>query len=344
MSLRVLIIDDSVLFHSQIQMVLRDLPDLVVVSTSANGSLALEEVDLVIMDIDSPSIDGLNTIKEIRSKGTKTKILLFSPVSLTSTEKTFEGLRLGANDFAHKPAGDASASDFCNKIKEVLVPKILGLFGKAVTNKISLSSQTVWETLNPKVLVIASSTGGPAALTDFFANFKEPVSYPILITQHMPPLFTTAFAETLASVSGRVCKEAIQGEVLVANQMYVAPGDFHLSVGGDKSRPIVILDKGPQRNYVRPCADFLFESAAKIFGKNTLGIVFTGMGRDGADGAKVIKEMGGAILIQNEASCAVFGMPGAIHEAGHFDFEGRPQELALKVQAISKIIRIGHVA
>lgn len=354
MKIRVLIVDDSVLFRSQIQMALKDIPDLEVVGTAANGKIALEklalqEVDLVTMDIEMPVMDGLEAVKEIRAKGIKSKIILFSSLSKPGAEKTFEGLRLGATDFATKPLSDGSALTPADKIKEALVPKILALFGRtatpsSVTKKMSPSTHISWETFNPQVMVIASSTGGPPALTDFFANFKEPVPYPILITQHMPPLFTTSLASTLAAVSGRVCKEAVQGETLVPNQMYVAPGDFHMRLGGDKSSPIIVLDQGPQRNYVRPCADFLFESAARIFGKNTLGLVFTGMGRDGADGAKAVKEVGGAILIQNEASCVVFGMPGAVYEAGHFDFEGRPQEMALKSQMVSKIRRIGHVA
>jgi two-component system chemotaxis response regulator CheB len=141
-----------------------------------------------------------------------------------------------------------------------------------------------------------------------------------------------------------VAREGVQGEALVANQIYVAPGGFHMHLTGVPGATQIALDQGPQRNFVRPCADFLFESAAKIYGRRTLGIVFTGMGRDGADGAAAIKAASGGVLIQSEESCVVFGMPGAVHAEGHFDFVGNTTDLAVKTQAVARVRRAGHVA
>jgi len=170
---------------------------------------------------------------------------------------------------------------------------------------------------------------------DFFSALNCDVPFPILIAQHMPPMFTTSLAERIAKCSKKVCLEAIHGEVLKPNQIYLAPGNFHMKVLGDKNKPTLNLDQGPQRNFVRPCADYLFESAAAIYGRHTLGIVLTGMGRDGAQGSAVVKQHNGVVLIQNQESCVVFGMPGAVFDSGDFDFAGTPQELASKIQKIA---------
>jgi two-component system chemotaxis response regulator CheB len=354
--IKVLIVDDSVLFRTQIQQALKDCSDIEVIGTASNGKLGADkaiamDADLVTMDIEMPEMDGITATKELRARGFKGKIILFSSLSKAGAEKTLEGLRNGASDFSTKPASDGSVLTPADKIKDALLPKILALFGRSSLPKPVVTAAPrasgfaySWETFNPQVLVIASSTGGPPALVEFFKLMKEPVGYPILVTQHMPPLFTASLAQTLGESCGKVSKEAVQGEPVVANRIYVAPGDFHMSIGGDKANPIIVLDQKAQRNYVRPCADFLFETAARIYGRNTLGIVFTGMGRDGADGAKAIKEVNGAVLIQNEETCAVFGMPAAVYEAGHFDLKGSPTDLAIKTSVISKIRRVGHVA
>jgi two-component system chemotaxis response regulator CheB len=160
----------------------------------------------------------------------------------------------------------------------------------------------------------------------------------------MPPIFTASLAERLGVLSGKESREAIHGEKLNPNQIYVAPGNFHMSLKGDKLNTRIVLDQEPHRNFIRPAADFLFESAAGIFGRNTLGIVFTGMGRDGAEGASSIKKAQGAIFIQNQETCVVFGMPGAVCEAGDFDFSGSPLDLANKTKSVVKPKRTNYVA
>lgn len=351
--IKVLIVDDSVLFRTQIQQALKDCEILEVVGTASNGILGVDkamslEADLVTMDIEMPEMDGIAATKELRSRGFKGKIILFSSLSKAGAEKTLEGLRSGATDFSTKPGSDGSVLTPADKIRDALLPKILSLFGRSALPKPAPARASGlpfgWETFSPQILVIASSTGGPPALVEFFKSLKDPVGYPILVTQHMPPLFTVSLAQSLGEACGKVSKEAVNGEALVANRIYVAPGDYHMSIGGDKTAPIILLDQRAQRNYVRPCADFLFEAAARIFGRTSLGIVLTGMGRDGADGARAIKAVNGAVMIQNEETCAVFGMPGAVAEAGHFDLKGSPTDLAIKTSVISKLRRVGHVA
>lgn len=358
--IRLLIVDDSVLFRSQIQLALKDCPDIEIVGAASNGKIACDkmthqEIDVCTLDIEMPEMDGIQTLKEMKNRGIKTKAIMFSSQSKAGAEKTLEAMKIGAFDFCPKPMPDETKMSPADKIREALLPKILALFGKKESSVLSTiaapslvrpasKSNMLWETFRPEVLVIASSTGGPNALFDFFSHLKEPLPFPILVAQHMPPVFTTSLAERIASACGKVCREGVHGEIAKPDHVYVAPGNFHMKLTGDKDAPMITLDQGPQRNFVRPCADFLFESAAKIYTRNTFGIVFTGMGRDGADGCAVIKALHGAVLIQNEASCVVFGMPGAVYEAGHFDYQGTPVELANKTLITSKVKRAGNVA
>jgi len=347
--IRVLIVDDSVLFRSQIQLALTDCPEIEVVGASSNGKLALERLkttpaDLMILDLEMPVMDGMTTLMTMKEQGIKTRVILFSSQSRSGAEKTLEALHLlGATDFVAKPSAEGPQHSPSEKIRQALYPKILSLFHRPSPESKTAASpppakasypSVLWETFRPEVLVIASSTGGPNALLEFFENFKGEVPYPILVAQHMPPLFTTSLAERLGVTGQRRSKEAENGELLQANTIYVAPGDYHLKLSGSKEKVYAHIDQGPQRNFVRPCADHLFETAAAIYGRNTLGVVLTGMGRDGAQGAKVIKDAGGAVLIQNKASCVVYGMPGATFDLGAFDREGAPSELARIVQGL----------
>ncbi len=355
--LKVLVVDDSALFRQKIQQALQGCDYVEIVGIAPNGKLAIDkmlsqEIDLCTLDVEMPVMDGIETLKEMRAKGIKTKAIMFSSVCKAGAEMTLEAMRNGAWDFVTKPVIDGSKLTPEEKIKEVLVPKIHAFVAmkdlpkkKSSDYQVTNSSKRfLWESFRPQALVIASSTGGPNALVEFFQNFNEPVPYPILVAQHMPPIFTASLAERLGMVSGKVAKEAVHGEILVSDQIYVAPGNFHMQLEGDRLSTKIVLNQDPLRNFIRPAADFLFETAAEIFGRNTLAIVFTGMGRDGADGANAIKNKGGAVLIQSEESCIVFGMPGAVFEAGSFDYIGSPQELAQKTKSVSKLKRPGYVA
>ncbi len=338
--INVLIVDDSVLFRSQIQQALKDIPEINVAGVSSNGQLALErmasqDIDVCILDIEMPILDGIETLREMKTLNLKTRVIMFSSQSIFGADKTLEALRMGAIDFVPKPISEASQNLPFLKIQEVLLPKILSLFPILRPSKLQARiSDFNWHTFRPKVLVIASSTGGPNALVEFFKSLQDHVPFPILIVQHMPALFTASLAERLGAACGKKAAEGIHGEPLLPNQIYVAPGNFHMRIGGDIISPIIQIDQDAQRNFVRPCADHLFESAVKVFGRSTLGIVFTGMGRDGAEGANAIKTNHGAVLIQNLESSVVFGMPGAVFESGHYDFSSDPQGLAKKTQDI----------
>lgn len=349
--IRILIVDDSVLFRSQIQLALQGCNEIEIVGAASNGKIALDKIatntiDLITLDLEMPVMDGIETIKAMKERGMKSKVILFSSASRSGAEKTLEAMHLGAIDFVAKPQPDGTHVSPADKIRDALLPKILSLFGYSQQSKpVTFRQDTLVDGFKPEVLVIASSTGGPNALVDFFGYLKDDyIPYPILIAQHMPPVFTASLAERLGVLTGKVAKEGVHGEILQPNQIYVAPGNFHMKIGGTRISPMIQLDQGPQRNYVRPCADFLFESAVNIYGKNILGIVLTGMGRDGADGAQAIKQRGGTVMIQDEASSVVFGMPGAVFESKNYNFMGTPKDLAFKTLFMSVSRKGGNVA
>ncbi len=173
--------------------------------------------------------------------------------------------------------------------------------------------------LLPNAVVIGSSTGGPEALEKLFRSLKAPLRFPVFLCQHMPEGFTLPLAKRLAAVSGIDVREAQHGDVVTSCAVYIAPGDYHMCVTGGVKSVTIRLNQGPSRNSVRPSVDTLFESASQIYGSSLLGIVLTGMGQDGLLGAIAIREAGGRIVIQDKASCVVFGMPGAIYDIQQYD-------------------------
>lgn len=368
---KVLIADDSVVYRTQLRNAVQMIDYVEVVGVAANGRLAVDKlahfpVDLLILDLEMPELNGLQTLQEIRNRGIQVKTLLFSSHSKRGAEITMEALRLGASDFLAKPGSDGSTSavvsnsasiqgvvDPAKRIQQLIQPKIEALFpvvsvGEVASsfNQVQLNREIsktgfaasassapkvypkiIWEAVRPKVLVIGSSTGGPSALEKLFSTLIPPFNIPILITQHMPAIFTAALAERLGKILGvgkkiDEVREGRHGEKLLPNRIYVAPGDFHMSLKQDGEDVVIELDQGPPENFVRPAVDPLFRTAAKIFRSNTIGVVLTGMGSDGKLGADSIKSAGGTVIIQNRESCVVYGMPGAVESVGAFDLKG----------------------
>ena len=350
--MRVMIVDDSVIFRSQLKNCIDGEEGISVVATAANGKIALEKLeqvscDLIILDLEMPELSGIEFLEQFKKKKFKQHIIIFTAFSVSAAEELIATLNAGASDFVSKPTSGLSFEEAIEGIRRELLPKILqfketfksthpasGLssdrssdqvLNPITTPKINLQN------FKPRVVVIGSSTGGPTALDKIFTYFKGHIPrVPILIAQHMPAEFTAALASRLAYVSGIPASEGRSGEVIRPGHIYVAPGDYHMSIqktsGGAST--IIRLDQEPKRNSVRPAVDFLFEAAAKYFGASTAGFVLTGMGCDGRDGAVAIKKAMGAMMIQTQESCVVWGMPGAVHAAGAFDGEGNLEECA----------------
>ena len=328
----VLITDDSVVYRSQIREALRDIPQLDIAGAASNGRLALERLsqvscDLLILDLEMPEMDGIETLKEIRKRNLSCKVLVFSSASKRGAEITMEALRLGASDFITKPdSTNLTGENPAVRIQNLLLPKIKALYPEqwASEEKPALKTITsnypnvIWSLFSPDIVVIGSSTGGPTVLEHIFSKINGPLKCPVIIVQHMPPIFTATLAERISKLCGIPAKEASHGEVL-ENSIYIAPGNYHLRLEGTTSRTVLLLDQKEQINSVRPAVDPLFQTAASIFKNKCLGIVLTGMGADGRDGALSVKAEGGVMVIQEEKSCVVFGMPGAVYAAGAFD-------------------------
>jgi len=340
--MRVLIVDDSVVFRSQIKTALEGAASIEVVGAAHNGKIALQKlsqlsgVDLITLDMEMPEMSGLETIKEIKKLGYPVKIIIFSAQTTRGSEATLDALEAGADDFVAKPSGEGATFENASaRIRDELLPKILQFKKTNVLESkpvATIAPQKSFDTIShpkkdlsnfiPAAILIGSSTGGPTALEHILSGLEGPLRIPIVITQHMPAMFTTSLAKRLKQVSNIECTEAIQGEELKPNHIYVAPGNYHLTFIKSGTEIKINLDQKPMRNSVRPSVDPMFESGADVFGSRTMAIVLTGMGEDGLIGAKAIKRSSGGILIQNKESCVVFGMPRAIYVEGLHDSIG----------------------
>lgn len=331
--IRVLIVDDSVVFRSQIRSAIERCPDIEVVGVANNGKIALQKleqlsVDVVTLDMEMPEMDGAETIREIKRLRFPVRILVFSAQTKRGSEAALQALFLGADDILTKPEALSHGVGLpVDLLAQELTPKILQFKAtqtiKSNSNQNSSlqSIQSVTKRVKikidsfvPSVIVIGSSTGGPTALERVLESLRAPLKIPILIAQHMPPVFTASLAKRIQEKTGIECREGVDMEELKANRIYIAPGNYHMCVGkiGDSIK--ISLNQDPPRNSVRPAVDILFESAVKTFGPKCLGIVLTGMGEDGLYGCRAIKSAGGAVVIQNKESCIVFGMPGAVFQ------------------------------
>lgn len=357
--MRVMVVDDSVVFRSQLKNCLDGVDGISVVATAANGKIALDRLerevcDLIILDLEMPEMNGLQLLAEMRKHKFSQRVIVFAAPTKEGAGQVLDALNAGAIDFIAKPTTALSLELALEGIKKELLPKILqfkkqhetknhtklapqeaikvGVAGDSVSTEQRRPYQTILlENFKPRVVLIGSSTGGPTALEVIFSALKDrTVKVPILVTQHMPPNFTDALAKRLGLISGLLAGEGKNGETLVPGHIYVAPGDYHMSIQRlpNSGQPVIKIDQAPKRNSVRPAVDFLFESAAHEYGSSCAGFVLTGMGEDGKDGAIAIKRANGAIMIQNRETSVVWGMPGSVHAVNAYDAEGSLAECA----------------
>lgn len=329
MKRRALVVDDAVLMRRLISTVLESDDRIEVAAVAANGSIALQKLrqdrpDFVTLDVEMPEMDGLETLRAIRALHPDLPVIMLSSATQRGAAVTLDALAAGASDYVTKPQNAANLGAAMGTLTETLIPKALALCDRAErktapaaiaspASRTLSSSRSDFATSQPELLVIATSTGGPNALSDLFSGLSEPLGCPVAIVQHMPPEFTRLLAERIDRTRGTVrCVEATDGQVLENGRAYLAPGGRHLAIERQQGRYIARLLDTPPENSCRPAADVLFRSAASAVGPAILGIVLTGMGSDGAIGSEAIREVGGTILVQDEASAVVWGMPGAV--------------------------------
>lgn len=335
--IRVLVVDDAVVVRRMVTDLLSADPEIEVVGTASDGRMALAKLaaltpDLVTLDIEMPELDGLATLVELRKLYPRLPVIMFSTLTERAAASTLEALARGATDYVTKPANVGSVTQAQARIRDELVPKIKALCGRrprsapprgaapgAATAPAPVRSSPIPLPTRIDVLAIGVSTGGPNALAAILPGLPAAFPVPIVVVQHMPPLFTRLLAERLSSISALTVREAGDGAVLEPGTAWIAPGNYHLTLRRDGERVRAALNQDPPENSCRPAVDPLFRSAVEVYGSRVLGVVLTGMGQDGLRGGEAIHRAGGRLLAQDEASSVVWGMPGAIVAAGLAD-------------------------
>jgi two-component system chemotaxis response regulator CheB len=326
--IRVFVVDDSVVVRQVVTDALRSDPALEICGFASNGRVALEKIpeakpDVVTLDIEMPEMDGLTTLSELRKTHPKLPIIMFSTLTERGASATLEALARGASDYVCKPSGQRNVQQTMETIRDQLIPKIHAFSGKkptvaAARKAAALSGSHPVNAPNTpvSVVVIAVSTGGPAALAEVIPHLPPGLRQPVLVVQHMPPVFTRVLAQRLGTTCPLKVREAAHQDPLAKGQVLIAPGDYHMRIAGSPREAWVTLDQQPSENGCRPAADPLFTSAAQTFGASVLGIVMTGLGKDGTKGAAQIRKVSGQVWVQDEASSTVWSMPGSVVEAG----------------------------
>ena len=360
---RILIVDDSSTVRMMLRQYLDQPDDIEIAGAAASGRQALERLedynpDVVLLDIEMPDMNGLETLAALRERNPKLPVLMFSRFTHRGAVETIEALFLGANDYVPKPE---SSEAFQNCIQQELMPRVRA-FGRQYRGE---SAEAIGSTaqLNPDsprndeselleltqfetapsrqteragVVAIASSTGGPTVLADILAAIQHTLFVPCLVVQHMPIGFTTALALRLSKKTDLLVREAVDDEPLDAAQVWIAPGNQHMELLQTAKGKRIKLNQKPAENGCRPSADVLFRSVASLYRTSALGVVLTGMGQDGLSGSQSIVDAGGCVLVQDQTSSAVWGMPGQVARAGLATAALPPDELG---QAIARRLR-----
>lgn len=336
--IRLMIVDDSLVARTALRRMVEGEGDLKVVSTVSSAPAAIEalattRVDVVLLDLDMPGVGGLEALPDILQAARGARILVVSSLTSDGAEQSLRALSLGAADTHPKPTSGALDGAYCDALTAKV--RLLGRGRTMAETPADLGLLVARPAVHKpaQVLAIGASTGGIHALSTLLAALPRQIGVPILVTQHLPAGFMTIFARQLRLASGYDAVVAEDGMVLEPDRIFIAPGDAHLAIFKVENRLQVELDPRPASNGCMPSVDVMFASLARVFGDHALGVVLSGMGRDGAEGAGRIVDAGGLIYAQDEASCAVWGMPRAVADAGLASAIATPSEIALRVVA-----------
>lgn len=333
--IRIMIADDSVVIRGALSRILGNQPDMRVVGNARNGRQTLERIevlrpDILVLDIEMPELDGLQVLQALRHKNLPVKVLIFSSHTTRGARVTVDALSLWAHDYVLKPSTTGLDA---NATAEILITKIRTLaympertsrlpgehLSPAAESPSPQRNMALWPLTARRVdvVAIAASTGGPKALTELLAGLPASLRTPVLIVQHMPPEFTRQLAVSLDRRSPLDVCQGEQGDRIAPGRVYLAPGGHHMGLRQTVLGEVILhLHDGPPENQCRPAADVLFRDVATIYGKGALGVVLTGMGRDGLAGAHALVAAGGCVLAQDRATSVVWGMPGQVASNG----------------------------
>ena len=337
--IRILVVDDSVVIRKLLSDTLSKEAGFEVVGTAGDGRIALAKIsqlhpDLITLDIEMPVMSGLETLAEIRKTDHKIPVIMFSTLTERGAAATLDALSLGASDYATKPSNTGSPAVAIEQIRAELIPKIKALcaaqLGRDASPAVALPKTAMARPmpLAPRsrrpgkrieIVAIGTSTGGPNALAQVIPCVPKDFPVPIVVVQHMPPIFTRFLAERLASHSEIRVEEGQAGGALEAGKAWIAPGNYHMTVSRTANERRLKLNQDAPEHSCRPAVDVLFRSVAEAYGGGVLGVVMTGMGSDGVLGAQRIHAAGGEVIVQDEATSVVWGMPGLVQAAGEAD-------------------------
>lgn len=339
--IRVMVVDDSAIARAVFARIVRAESDLELAAMAASAEEALEilrslRVDVILLDLEMPGMGGLDALPKMIAATPGTRIMVVSSLTVAGAEHTLAALTLGAADTLAKP----QAGGFDSQYRDRLLLKIraLGRTARRAANSLAPASPVQPAIRRaaraaPLVLAFGASTGGIHALTQLLGALPRTVGVPLLVTQHLPASFMEALARQLKTASGREARIAGEGMHLEPEQIYIAPGDAHLTVVNRLGNLQVRLDRTPASSGCMPSVDPMFVSLASAFEGQAMGIVLSGMGRDGTEGARQLVAAGGTVMAQDEATCAVWGMPGSIARAGLAASILPPDQLADKIAA-----------
>jgi two-component system chemotaxis response regulator CheB len=336
--IRVLIADDAVVVRRMLGDILSGDPALELAGAAANGRIALARIpqvnpDVVVLDVEMPEMDGLETLRTLRRMYPFLPVIMFSTVTQRGAAATLDALSLGANDYVTKPANVGSAHQAIAQIRAELIPKIKMFCAKAAGLEFPQTPRPTLMAIpdakrlaapfrragRVEVIAIGVSTGGPNALSELIPEFPADFSVPIVIVQHMPPVFTKLLAERLEARARIKVEEGTPGQAVEAGHAFIAPGNYHMIVQREERSVWIQTNQEPPENSCRPAVDVLFRSVAETYGAGALGVVMTGMGQDGLRGSERIREAGGQVFVQDEGTSVVWGMPGFVANAGLAD-------------------------
>lgn len=334
--IRVLVVDDAVVMRKMITEVLARDSQIEVIGSAPNGRIALQKIpqvnpDLITMDVEMPEMDGIETLREIRKIYPTLPVIMFSTLTAKGASTTLDALSIGATDYVTKPANVGSVTDGINRLELELIPKIKAHCkhlraaeppGEHTTFLSRLKTVTFPPRARSKpidMVCVGTSTGGPNALAEVFKSFPGDFPVPIVVVQHMPPMFTALLAERLAANTAIRFHEGQHGQLVLPGHGYIAPGGKHMEVKREGLKTVLQLHEGPPENSCRPAVDVLFRSVAATYGGNVLAVVLTGMGQDGLRGCQHLREGNAQVIAQDEKSSVVWGMPGCVATAGLAD-------------------------
>lgn len=349
--IRVLVVDDSTVYRTLVRRELTKCSDISIVGSCGDGKSAIRalqstEVDVVVLDIEMPIMDGLAALPQLIALRPNIKVIMASTLTARNATISLRALEMGAAETVAKPTA-SKLTDDAGRFVEELIRKVRALgetarraearrsrIGPAVASATPAAAQRADRLAVPQkpvadislrpaptrpteLIAIGSSTGGPKALLSMLGAMTKSVHVPIVITQHMPATFTAILAEHIARATGRMTVEAVEGMCVERERIYVAPGDYHMTVRRDSPSKVTLhLDQNPPENFCRPAVDPMLRSVAMSFGSAALAIILTGMGHDGAKGATALVAAGGAVIAQDQATSVVWGMPQAAARAG----------------------------